>query len=349
MNDDILIKYFCNAATEEEVTEILQWVEQSTENKRHFARLHDIWTLANMADAREDERALKKIRNRITGSDASESNSANNESSTHRIEQRKTPAWLKISFAAAAVVIIALLAADLHIRLNREPNDNGAITNTGLSANIHEIYTPKGAKANILLPDSSVVKLNSDSKIIFPDKFTGNERVVYIEGEGFFDVKSNPEAPMTVRTSNGYDVKVLGTKFNIYSYREEERSKTSLLEGNIDILSNESVVVQLEHGDSFVKDGENAVKNSNDADIDKDIAWTNDILAFENTPLNEVIKRLERWYGTTFIVKDSDILKIRLTAEYENESVIQILESIKFSADIEYTIKKNRVELFYGK
>ena len=347
MNDDILIKYFCNAATEDEVTEIMQWVEQSTENRRHFARLHDIWTLANMADAREDESTLQMICNKITGSDASKSNSANDKYNTHRIEQRKIPAWLKVSFTAAAVVVIALLAVDLHIRLNPNWNDNATVNNTVLSANIHEIYTPKGAKANILLPDSSVVKLNSDSKIIFPDKFSGNERVVYIEGEGFFDVKSNPNVPMTVSTSNGYDVKVLGTKFNIYSYREEERSKTSLIEGNIDILSKESVVAQLGQGDSLVKGGESTVKNSNDANIVNDIAWTNDILAFENTPLNEVIKKLERWYGTTFIVKDSNILRIRLTAEYENESVIQILESIKFSADIEYTIKKNTVVLFY--
>lgn len=348
MNDDILIKYFCNAATEEEVTEILQWVEQSTENKKHFAQLHDIWTLANMAEAREDENTLKKIRHKIIGNKASESNSAKDENNTHQIAQRKISAWLKISFATAAVVIITLLAVDLHIRLNKNPHDN-TTTNTGISANIHEIYTPKGAKANILLPDSSVVKLNSDSKIIFPDKFSGNERVVYIEGEGFFDVKSNPDAPMTVRTGNGYDVKVLGTKFNIYSYREEDRSKTSLLEGNIDILSKESVVAQLEHGDSFVKEGESAIKNSNDANIENDIAWINDILIFDNTPMDEVIKKLERWYGTTFIVKDRDILKIRLTAEYENESVIQILESIKFSAHIEYTIKKNTVELFYRK
>lgn len=349
MNDDILIKYFCNAATEEEVTEILQWVEQSTENKRHFARLHDIWTLANMADAREDESTLNKIRNKITCSDASKSNRANDKYSTQIIEQRKTSAWLKISFAAAAVVIIALLAADLHIRLNREANDNGAITNTGLSANIHEIYTPKGAKANILLPDSSVVKLNSDSKIIFPDKFTGNERVVYIEGEGFFDVKSNPEAPMTVRTSNGYDVKVLGTKFNIYSYREEKISKTTLIEGSVDIIKSNKVIAQLAPGDSFVKEDVKSVKNTNDIKQGNDIAWTKDLLIFDNTPLGDVIVKLERWYGTTFIVENNDILNIKLTAEYQNESVIQILEGIKFSADIDYTITDNVVRLFYGK
>ena len=335
MNDELLIKYFSNAATEEEVREILQWTEQSLENKKHFAELHDVWLMSKMADAHEEEQELNHIRNHIT------SNIANSP------KPRKRIAWLKLSFAAAAAIIIALLAIDLHVNLSSRTQAETAVANTKLSANIHEIYTPKGAKANILLPDSSVVKLNSDSRIIFPDKFAKDERVVYIEGEGFFDVKSNPEAPMTVRTSNGYDVKVLGTKFNIYSYKEEKRSKTTLIEGSVDIVKSNEVIAQLTPGDSFVKEETKAIKNTNDIKQETDIAWTKDILIFDNTPLSDVIKKLKRWYGTTFIVENSNILDIRLTSEYENESIVQILESIKFSANIEYTIKDNVVKMFY--
>ncbi len=334
MNDELLIKYFCNTATEEEMTQILQWVEQSKENKKHFTELHDIWTLSNIADAHEEEQQLNHIRQSIT-------NKGNAQ------KHHKQIAWLKISFTAAAVIIIALLAVDLHVRLSSRTQAETAVANTQISANIHEIYTPKGAKANILLPDSSVVKLNSDSRIIFPDKFANDERVVYIEGEGFFDVRSNQETPMTVRTAKGYDVKVLGTKFNVYSYKEEKRSKTTLIEGSVDIIKSNEVIAQLAPGDSFVKEDTKAIKNTNDVKQETDIAWTRDILIFDNTPLSEVIKKLERWYGTTFIVENSNILDIRLTAEYENESIVQILESIKFSANIEYTIKDNVVRLFY--
>lgn len=334
MNDELLIKYFSNAATEEEVREILQWAEQGVENQKHFAELHDIWLMSKMADAIDEELQLNQIRESIT-------NAGNKQ------KPRKQIAWLKLSFAAAAVIIIALLAIDLHVRLSSRTQAETAIANTQMSANIHEIYTPKGAKANILLPDSSVVKLNSDSRIIFPDKFSNDERVVYIEGEGYFDVRSNPEAPMTVRTSNGYDVKVLGTKFNIYSYREEKRSKTTLIEGSVDILKADEVIAQLAPGDSFVKEEIRAIKNTKDIKQETDIAWTKDILIFDNTPLSDVIRKLERWYGTTFIIGDSNILDIKLTSEYENESIVQILESIKFSANIEYTIKDNVVKLFY--
>ncbi len=337
MNDELLIKYFSNTATEEEVREILQWVELSRENKRHFAELHDILTLSNMADAHEESSQLTQIRERITGLQNKQQRKG---------EQRKSIAWLKVSFAAAAIIIIALLAMDLHLRLNNSTQDRAAIANALISANIHEIYTPKGAKANIMLPDSSVVKLNSDSKIIFPDKFASDERVVYIEGEGFFDVQSNPNSPMIVRTSNGYDVKVLGTKFNICSYREEKRSKTTLIEGNIEIVKANKVIAYLAPGDSFVKEEVQTIKNTNDIKQEADIAWTKDILVFDNTPLREVIIKLERWYGTTFIIDNSSILNIRLTSEYENESIVQILESIKFSANIDYTIKNNVVRLF---
>ncbi|MBQ3521332.1 MAG: DUF4974 domain-containing protein, partial [Bacteroidales bacterium] len=178
-----------------------------------------------------------------------------------------------------------------------------------------------------------------------PHKFTGDTREVYIEGEGYFDVKSDSLKPMIVNTATGYEIKVLGTKFNVYSYKNEPISKTILIEGRIDILSSNRVIAQLNDGDSFVKEEIKAIKKIADKNITNDIAWTKDMLVFNSTPMSDVIKKLERWHGTRFIVKDPAIYNINLTAEYQNESIVQILEVIKFSAEIDYSIKDNIVTL----
>ena len=260
----------------------------------------------------------------------------------------KRNTFLRIVSAVAAVAVIALLVADIHTRhlQTKALEDNKLSLAQAVELGyMQELYVPKGAKSNIVLPDSSTVKLNSDSKIIFPHKFTGQTREVYIEGEGYFDVKSDSLRPMIVSTSNGYEIKVLGTKFNVYSYKDEPVSKTTLIEGRIDILKSDKVVAQLNNGDSFVKEQVKAIKKISDQNISNDIAWTKDILIFHSAPMADVLKKLERWHGTQFVVKNPAIYDIKLTAEYQNESIVQILEVIKFSSGIDYSIKGNTVTL----
>lgn len=327
MQDEFLIKYFNGTASEQEKEEILAWLKSSPEHEKHLGELYDIWILTQMATTDHNEAEQQEVLKNILPS--------------------KRNTFLRIVSAVAAVAVIALLVADIHTRhLQTKALENKLTLAQAVELGyMQELYVPKGAKSNIVLPDSSTVKLNSDSKIIFPHKFTGQTREVYIEGEGYFDVKSDSLRPMIVSTSNGYEIKVLGTKFNVYSYKDEPVSKTTLIDGRIDILKSDKVVAQLNNGDSFVKEQVKAIKKISDQNISNDIAWTKDILIFHSAPMADVLKKLERWHGTQFVVKNPAIYDIKLTAEYQNESIVQILEVIKFSSGIDYSIKGNTVTL----
>ncbi len=346
MQDELLLKYFNNTATEAEKQEIRNWLESSKENGKHLGELYDIWILTQMATAKENVSEKQEILQNIMASSGKASKLSGQEA-----DKKGNIAgniFVKIAYIAAAVIIAGLLIADIHVRQHQPKTiEQNRLTLAQVVdlGYMQELYVPKGAKSNIILPDSSTVKLNSDSKIIFPHKFTGDTREVYIEGEGYFDVKSDSLKPMIVNTATGYEIKVLGTKFNVYSYKNEPVSKTTLIEGRIDILSSNRVIAQLNDGDSFVKEEIKAIKKIADKNITNDIAWTKDMLVFNSTPMADVIKKLERWHGTRFIVKDPAIYSINLTAEYRNESLVQILEVIKFSAEIDYSIKGNIVTL----
>lgn len=339
MQDEILIKYFNGTASEQEKEEILAWLESSPEHEKHLGELYDIWILTQMATAEESLEEKNAVLHNIVGVKLK-----NRELSG----QKRKNLFIRIAYAAVAILVIGLLAADIHVRKEQTrtfEQNRLTLAQAVELGYMQELYVPKGAKSNIVLPDSSTVKLNSDSKIIFPHKFTGQTREVYIEGEGYFDVKSDSLRPMIVSTSNGYEIKVLGTKFNVYSYKDEPVSKTTLIEGRIDILKSDKVVAQLNNGDSFVKEQVKAIKKISDQNISNDIAWTKDILIFHSAPMADVLKKLERWHGTQFVVKNPAIFDIKLTAEYQNESIVQILEVIKFSSGIDYSIKGNTATL----
>lgn len=336
MKDEQLLKYFNNAATAEEKNEILSWVEESDKNAKHFGELYDLWILPQMAHTKN--------------------NGADNEAVVAAIKKQTEgrKKFRSVIYYSSAAIIAILLCVDILNRNIFKPDDAGNIKALPEIVNkvdnqLLTIYTPKGAKAYITLPDSSLVKLNSDTKIIYPAKFSGDIRDVYIDGEGYFQVEKDTIHPMIVRTSKGYNIKVVGTKFNVSSYSNESTSKTTLIEGCVNILekrsNKEEVVSVLKKGESFVQQ-DNLTKNSyKNPDSSSEIAWTNDVLVFQDTPMKEALIRLERWHGTKFIVKSPKIYNIRLTAEYVNESIVQILEYIKFSSGINYSISNNTVTL----
>ena len=211
---------------------------------------------------------------------------------------------------------------------------------------ICNIYTEKGTKATVSLPDGSKVWLNSDSKISYPVRFPGDTREVNLSGEAYFEVVSDSLKPMIVTTSKGYMVKVLGTKFHIKSYENDTYSKVTLNSGNIKLICpadnhqkcteigmkpNETVILGKVEVPKVVT--QTVRTNSND------VAWKRGELVFDRTPMSEAIKMIERWHGATFIVNNNALFNRKLTATFKTESLVQILEVIKMLTGIEYTIE----------
>ncbi|HEY0669659.1 MAG TPA: FecR domain-containing protein [Sphingobacteriaceae bacterium] len=159
------------------------------------------------------------------------------------------------------------------------------------------IETPNGGQYQVILPDGTRVWLNAASSLKYPTSFTGNERKVELNGEGYFEVAKNIDKPFRVSTLS-QDVEVLGTHFNVNSYADEDDVKTTLLEGSIKVSSRSTGKSRiLLPGQQSVFSGDELIIK--DVFADDAIAWKDGYFQFNQADLKTVMKELARWYNVT--------------------------------------------------
>ncbi|MCR6722586.1 MAG: DUF4974 domain-containing protein [Chitinophagaceae bacterium] len=164
-----------------------------------------------------------------------------------------------------------------------------------IAVGYNSMATPKGRQFKMVLPDGTKVWLNAASSIRYPILFTGDERNVEITGEAYFEVAHNKSKPFHVKTSDGTDVEVLGTHFNINSYDNEESINTTLLEGSVRVTSKAGNIV-LQPGQQAQSNANGIISLKRTVNIDQVMAWKNGIFDFQDATLEEVMRQLERWY-----------------------------------------------------
>ncbi len=325
-----LIKFFKGEATEVEIDSIIEWINRSPQNMAYFARQKSLYS-------------------------ALESTQFEEESVKNANAPAKKKTYLSITkYAAVAIVATICFLAGLWLNnLNDDNNkDIQLITETKTFAPLkHSLYTEKGVKGFITLPDSSRVWLNSDSRISYPDEFTGEKRIVSLSGEAYFEVAKDSLHPMVVLTNKDFMVEVLGTTFNIRSYEDDATAETTLYTGKIkmhykDHTSSKIKTTDLKPNDSFTYTSTSRTHKQAIApkpEIQR--AWKDGSLIFDNTSMEDVIKRLERWHGTNFIVNDNSIYKRKLSATFTSESIVQIMEIIQMVMPITYSYNNNTVTI----
>lgn len=164
---------------------------------------------------------------------------------------------------------------------------------TGSTVNYNILTTPRGRKFKLTLPDHTQVWLNSASSIRYPTVFSGRMREVEITGEAYFEVAKNTSLPFRVKANNRAVIEVLGTHFNVNAYDNEKVLSTTLLEGKIKVNNTLVRPGQQTQIDIHANTG---VKLIDNADIEKVMAWKNDLFNFEGASLEEAMRQLERWY-----------------------------------------------------
>ncbi len=170
--------------------------------------------------------------------------------------------------------------------------------NGSQSANTAIVYntltTPRGGQYSLTLIDGTKVWLNASSSIKYPSAYNGNERVVEITGEVYFEVVYNAAMPFKV-ISNGQTVEDLGTHFNINAYADEPMLKTTLLEGKIKVIKGgESILLKPGQQSQLVTNNSINVVNADTSEV---IAWKNGLFRFHNASFQEVMRQLSRWYN----------------------------------------------------
>lgn len=210
----------------------------------------------------------------------------------------------------------------------------------------------EGVKGFVMLPDSSKVWLNSGSTIEFPSEFSSYERNVKLSGEGYFNVVSDSEWPMRVSTSKGITVVVTGTEFNVSSYENDDDFRLTLVTGSLYLeKDSDKSKINVDHNQEVVISDRKervlpVVKPAGVERIEISTSWKEGRLVFDNAPMDEVIRKLERWFGVRVDILDGNILKNSFTADFESESLTQVLDAMKYTSDISYRVEGRKVVLY---
>lgn len=211
---------------------------------------------------------------------------------------------------------------------------------TGDEQTYNTLSTAKGEQYQVNLPDGTKVWLNAASSLTYAPSFSGRvERNVQLSGEAYFEVAKDKLHPFIVKTG-GQEVKVLGTHFNINSYRDEPSEKTTLLEGSVNI-SNKAV---LQPGQQSVvtKSGDIKVQQ---ADLSGAVAWKNGYFQFNDVPLETIMRQISRWYDIDVIYKGSisnDAFNGTIDRKASLSRILKILEK----GGIKFTIAGKELTVF---
>jgi len=202
------------------------------------------------------------------------------------------------------------------------------------------LITPNGKTFQIALPDGTVVWMNAGSSLKYPTYFEGNERSVALTGEAYFEVAHNPKMPFKV-LSNGQEVEVLGTHFNVRAYENEPLLKTTLLEGKIKITegSNSALV---KPGQQIVVSLDKHSMRTREVNTELAIAWKNRLFYFENAKYDEIMREIERWYDVDVIYKGKipdERFEGAIQKDLKLDQVLKMLES----KDIHFKISGKEV------
>jgi transmembrane sensor len=325
-----LLRYINNESSDSEKEEVESWILSSNENLLYYSNLKNLELASYMS---KESYASDEDFNRFI-------------QQTNLFKRHRRIPNIFYKVAGVAIIVISFI---LNIYFfAQKPTDTPiakVYSNVGGNNQTCSYYTPRGVKGHIFLPDGSEVWLNSDSRIEFPYKFSNTNRDVLLIGEGYFKVKSDSIVPMIVRTEKDFFVKVKGTEFNLSCYENDETATAELYKGSIEIIDiKNKTFKKLQPNQYYIKENE---ENSSRIEVKqvKDSLWKEGFLIFTATDMNEVIKKLSRWYGAEFIVKDKKVLANKINANFNGESLQQIMELISLCSDIDYKIKGKEIIL----
>lgn len=265
------------------------------------------------------------------------------------------------TFASAAAVLLLLLGIGMGIWYSIFRYG------TGSDQSYTYIYSPRGQRTQVILPDSTKVWLNSETSIRYPASFNRKSREVTIEGEAFFKVKKNPDKPFYVNTSD-IKVKVYGTSFNVKAYPNERFIETTLIEGKLSVIPKTNT--EDSYNEIFLKPKDRlkykrpgffesdttgnlsdtrfkkVVKARKEAtpkmllsrniNPDQENLWKDGKLIFMDERFGDMAIKLERWFDVRIHFEDEKIKDFRFTGQFDKETINQAMEALKISSQHSY-------------
>ncbi len=216
------------------------------------------------------------------------------------------------------------------------------------------IIVPYGKQSKISLSDGSEIWLNSGTKLTYPVVFNTKKREVYLEGEAIFEVTHNKLKPFHVVTSD-YEVKVLGTIFNVSSYPDDDNTTTALESGSVEIqipspINTNNNLTKITPGTlaTLVKDKNQLTTKK--VNISKYMSWRDGVFTFENDNLSQILKKVSRHYKVVISIENKNLEIRTFSGTLDmSDKLEQVLDILKKTADFDYQINYQQVNIHLTK
>lgn len=317
INPDLVIAFLCGETSTEETLLVKEWIASSDENKASFEALSKIWNASKDAFPEpadvNTQTAWQKLSNRIENT-ASEKNQI----------KKSNSFFIRYTLRVAAVLIPVIFAGYFMVaHFNK--------------AKILSLVSTKTIIEKTL-SDGSIVKLNKNSTLEYPNEFEDKTREIALNGEAFFTVTPNVDKPFIIHSGNIF-IKVIGTSFNVNAYPDNEIINVYVKTGKVLLYTENNKGIKIDS--AFLIAGDKGFYNRLTKQFEKitqsdsnDMFWINKTLVFDKTELSEVIKTLTNNYNVKIEVKNNELNKLHLSATFKDQSINSIIEIISTSLNL---------------
>jgi transmembrane sensor len=328
---------FVAGTNPESVKEWENWISANPEKKEEIANAVDVLkTLLNTKKVKVPVDKYVSLSNLMKRIDNDQQRSA-------RITQSFNSIWFRIAAISLLVIGLSSIWNVIHV---------AGIKKQELAYN--EIIVPLGEKAQIILSDGSHVWINSASKLRYPVQFGENSRDVTLEGEAFFDVVKKSGKTFVVNTRD-VKVNVLGTAFNVKCYPGDKKTQTIVVRGEVKVEVNNGsqkpIIIKpnematlREKVSSGPQSSQSPTITVNKVDPENLVSWKDQLLVFAGESFEDLAVKMERWYNVKIKIDNEDLKSERFNGKFvHNETVYQVLEAIKITTPITYSVEKDTI------
>ena len=324
MSEELLIRFLTRTCTPDELLEAEKWISTDSANAGWLFGMERAWSLKDElrhSDRIEIEDAYRRFVRTVSQT-----------KQRRAVKRQLHSGWMKY---AAAIVIVFLIAANVYQAFMNKSSDETVASTT--------IEVPTGQRVSLTLADGTRVWLNSGSILSYPAKFDQKNRMVRLDGEGYFEATADRDYPFVVQTAK-LDVKVLGTKFNVQAYPDED-IEVSLLEGQLYVQAGRQSAL-MEANELVTWSKVAGLIHYKNKELQHITQWTSGELMFVDERLAGIAKTLERHFGVSIIFDAPELADERFTCRTQPGATLeQVLNLLKSTKKMNYSIKGKTVTI----
>uniref|UniRef100_UPI003217A5C0 FecR family protein n=1 Tax=uncultured Draconibacterium sp. TaxID=1573823 RepID=UPI003217A5C0 len=313
-------KYLTNSESVKEKEVLDNWLDENPENKELLNSIHSNKNLVQeyeMMDLFNKKIALNRFKEKV-------------------LLKSRTRALIRWRVAASILVLVGMIGAlyfvpDNSPKINEKPNLYTSV------------FTENGQRSKVVLPDSSIVWLNSGTTLSYPVDFSEQNRKVTLNGQAFFQVTHKEKYPFGVLV-NGLTVTVLGTKFDVSAYCGEDEIAVVLESGKVELTHQEytSFSYTMNPGEKATFNlTESSAMNVSNVDATIYSSWKDGVLIFRNSTMGDVVEKLRKWYNVDIEIADDEVYNSIFSGTIENESYEEIFRLIGIACHVDCKIIHN--------